>query len=365
MYRCRRLIAVVLSLAVVASAFIINIYADVEDYNGLILNINGTGYTISEGVGYSTNINAGQSFTLNLIRLAPLSYSIKANQSIALNFDLRVYVTYYSDNFNNRISNLNPLYSNNNQYYNSSHGYLNIVTHTDGDLWFEPDKFNKSNFGYHGSFILYDSSAIDLNLTSTWTNNSQANIRVYFIFENVDIHSSENYNLSNIIMPAMTGILTGVTLQNTRLFSDSFSYNEISYDSDGNSTITERSGNWITAMLGTLQSILAPVEKQVEEEQLAKDAGFNDVLDDAYENSSPGSIIDFLGIGSISSWDEEAYEGVQSDAITYWFSQSCKDNIDSVPVVRGEEPQIIDFYSSHISEYWEALGIDTANSSGN
>ena len=66
MYR-RRIIAIFLSLALVASCFAIYVYADDEEYNNVQLIVNGITYNVDNGVSIANaQILSDGSYTLNI-----------------------------------------------------------------------------------------------------------------------------------------------------------------------------------------------------------------------------------------------------------------------------------------------------------
>ena len=139
------------------------------------------------------------------------------------------------------------------------------------------------------------------------------------------------------------------------LFS-SYTWQAITYnESTGNFDSTTQSGTWFDALLGSIQSLSADMQAQVAQQEKANEAGADDALDDAYDNvgSSFGSLSDFSGIGSIANWDFDSFSYSASEGLLSWFSTDTRDDIDTVP--RTRDQNIVDFYSSHIQAIEELL----------
>ena len=338
MYR-RRIIAIFLSLALVASCFAIYFYADDEEYNNVQLIVNGITYNVDNGVSIANaQILSDGSYTLNIGTIRARNGSLKPNQCLAVNFHIRVFTYYTSANFNNPISYLNPRPTGVNTYVNYANGYMKAIMFRDYSVPMLPDQTNISSYGYEASFLLtYDNPTIDLNLTGVWNNNSQATINVSFVIQEVDVSASLNWFFNSIIYPSFVGFQNSFTaiqnavnsLNNAFVLNNSYSYQSISYDTDGNAIIQDVNNvNWVNAITGILSSIASPVIHQEEQEQLARDAGFEDVLDDAYDKSNPGSFLDLLDIGDIADWNEQSFSGLlQRELYQYHLHNFEKTNI--------------------------------------
>lgn len=367
MYR-RRIIAIFLSLALVASCFVISVSAEEEAYQAFSVTINGTRYFLTEGTSFLVEIQPNDTYTLN-IQSFGTSFGVYDNLPIICNFDLRVYMYVISGTTST------DLYANNlPNIYNSDVQCRLLTTYTYQEHFPELDYY-PTQYGYRFSCYVTDTSYLHaVNANTVWRNlNTSKHIYVLFKFENIQINFGWNWFFHAFYLPIMTQVqntldsikAAAMSLNQAFVVNDNYSYNTIWYDQDGNAHVSEvLDVNWIDSIQGMLFAISQPVVQQVQQEQMAKDAGFEDVLDDAYDKSNPGSFLDLLDIGDLADWNEQSFSGSLSDGFLYWFSQSCADDIDTVPVVRGQEPQVIDFYTQHMNDYWEALTNDTADQGG-
>lgn len=141
--------------------------------------------------------------------------------------------------------------------------------------------------------------------------------------------------------------------------TNTFDFNSVSYDDQGNATVLQGKTTWYQAILNTLNSLAAPVAKQAQMEQVAKEAGANDALDTAYDSlgDSFGALGDFSGLGSLGSFDGNALGSSGQNGLLAWFSQTNADAIDAVPKSKAPN-DIIDFYSGKIVSYLEEVSSD-------
>ena len=364
MYRCRRIISILLSLAVVASTFIIFASAEESEYADFRLvaynGVNNVEYPIDNGSGFNFALDSGAEYTLDIRSLYPKSNTVFPNTGLAVNFSLRLHVYYDGNIYPHDMSPMNIRKTTDTAYNVSGEGIFRWIGYVDYDYAFHPDMYNLSPYGFQGSFIFYNNTTKNLNTTVVIHNYSQTRVQCRLYFEDVSITSDINWFFSSILNPALNSITNSLIVQNTKLFSDSFSYTEISYDANGNSSSVERSGNWITAIWGELKSLVAPVKNQVEQEQKAKDAGAYDALDDAFDSagSSFGSLGDFGTVSDIAPFNPGSFDNNAQVNILDWFSSETRDNIDTVPRTRANEVQVIDFYNSHINQYLQEVEPD-------
>ena len=366
----RRILAIILSLALVASCFVFSVSADNTEFDNFLITVNGNAYPLVEG-GFTADfiVPANGTLTVTISTFGSSKGSFSA-APLAVNLVIQPYIQPQDASINSSDILPTNISNANNTYLATYTVNLNYVNSNDRVGYYNQYEYRKCPTGFYITGLVADNYR-SIGQSCIWKNYSSGSVAVKYHFEQVSISLASNWFYGQILMPALnvmqntlSSINSAVTsVNNALILNDNYSYFNIGYNSNGDAIVTEiLDVSWYEAVIGNLLSLSAPVAHQVEQEQLAKDAGFEDVLDDAYDKSNPGDFLDFLDIGDIATWNEEAYEHAQGDALTYWFSQSCKDNIDSVPVVRGQEPQVIDFYSTHISEYWEALGIDTTDS---
>lgn len=121
--------------------------------------------------------------------------------------------------------------------------------------------------------------------------------------------------------------------------------------------VSNQTGTWFQAILGTLSAISDPVIQQVEQEQKAQEAGAMDALDVAYDSvgSSFGLLGDFAGLGELGAFDGDTFGAEGEHSILDWFSTATKNSIDNVAPSRRNQEPIVDFYHSKIEEYEDKI----------
>lgn len=151
-------------------------------------------------------------------------------------------------------------------------------------------------------------------------------------------------------MQAINNHLSALVRYFNKIQKNDYSYDSISYDSDGIGTVTTVSNvPWFDAMLGQLQGQSAIEQHHMELENQAMETGLGDLMNDAYtsNNISFGvgllsGIFSFGDLGSFSSYHPDVDNGYG------WFSSQNKNMIDAVVPNRSEE--IVDFYSNNLAE---------------
>ena len=219
--------------------------------------------------------------------------------------------------------------------------------------------------GFSDVHITSDISA-EIDIIQNLLDSVDTNVgNLYTAFNNWANGSGENgwrYTASTIDQ------IQGYVFDLRRKFTvlNTFDYNSVSYDQQGNATVSQGKTTWYQALLNTLNSLAAPVAQQAKQEQVAKDAGADDALDTAYDSvgSSFGALGDFSGLGSLGSFDGDALGSSGQNGLLAWFSQSNADAIDAVP--KQKQPlDIVDFYTGKIEQYEQEVNSDdTASISG-
>lgn len=130
-----------------------------------------------------------------------------------------------------------------------------------------------------------------------------------------------------------------------------YTWTAITYNENtGQFDSSPQSGNWFQALLGSITSLGADMQSQVAQQEKANEAGAGDALDDAYDGvgSSFGSLSDFSDVDEVANWDFDTFSDSATEGIFSWFSQATKDDLDTVQ--KNRDLIIVDFYSSHIAE---------------
>lgn len=149
---------------------------------------------------------------------------------------------------------------------------------------------------------------------------------------------------------AINNHLSALVRYFNKIQKNDYSYDSISYDSDGIGTVTVVSNvPWFDAVLGQLQGQSAIDQHHMELENQAMDTGLGDLMGDAYTSNNIsfgvgllGGIFSFGDLGSFSSYHPDVDEGYG------WFSSQNKNMIDTVTPNRDEV--IVDFYSNNLTE---------------
>lgn len=140
-----------------------------------------------------------------------------------------------------------------------------------------------------------------------------------------------------------------------------YTWDEIQNTEDGSEIIT-LTGNWWSAMLGQLRSLNADAQTQWYAQERAREAGAMDALDGAMDSAdifgSFGSVTDLFGVGSMGHWDPGSASDNGIFAFQQWFSSTTRSDLDQVPAAKKGSDDYISFYSKHIDDILDKLGVD-------
>lgn len=416
MYRCRRLIAVVLSLALVASFFVFN--ASASETSSFIQarvaysNDNGTTWSDNKWVSidnYSwaagNDVTAGKLWRIDKFRVIP-SYSLNVDYWVSFTVGLihESTSTQLNGYFRPAANSRHPYTLSNDSIksviiWTSVDGQYDIIDII-GDTYTEHTrncqnvmiKF-RGNYTSPGSNQTCEIVLDDPMLFSTDTANNNKCIPFFFncsvlqsyayiLNSQFGLVDSHIQTISNNLVTANSKFDSMVTKLDliredthsaaiaqeatyglfSPLFGSDYSWNEISYDPDSEEFSTEeKTGSWWDAVVGLFKSINSDAESQAAMQEKANSAGAGDALDNAYdaaESGSFGSLSDVNGIGNIANWNPSNYSSGITYGFSSWFSQDTKNSIDAVPQTRNNNLNIIDFYSQNLEDILEGIDND-------
>ena len=390
MYKCRRIIAVLLSLAVATSCFILSVSAD--DYNPVVEVAVGFQYGNSVN-GYSTVSYWGVDNSYAW-QVAYEFWKIPGIHFYHLNKKCDVYFTFnmsfLSDDptavtktdssFLNAYGKKQGTWdygSGEVVMYPGTHGSSSIVIPEGYYLCNMGRTFichfvldpvsggaNYSDFTFSSSAQFYTSSP-RIKIIPVFSD-FRISYDLYGALENLEqsLNLIDNrlyniYNSTQDILAELGYIHSFYNTVNTELF-DTYLWTQVSYDDQtGQLVSNQASGNYFDALLGSIQSISSDAEQRSAMQEKANDVGADDALDDAYDNASGsfGALSDLKGIGDMASWNAGNYSTSVTSGFTGWFSILTKNSIDNVPQSRGPD-DYIDFYSPNLQELLEGIGDD-------
>lgn len=390
MYRCRRLIAAALSLAVIISFCVFSVFAD--DYNPVVEVAVGFQYGNSAN-GYSTVSYWGVDNSYAW-QVAYEFWKIPGIHFYHLNKKCDVYFTFnmsfISDDpaaATKTDSSFLNAYGKKQGAWDYGSGEVVMYPGTHGSSSINvPEGYYLCNMGrtFICHFVLdpvsnganYSdfsfSSAAQFYTTSPRIkiipvfSDFRVSYDLYGALENLEqsLNLIDNrlyniYNSTQDILAELGYIHSFYNSVNTELF-DTYLWTQVSYDeTTGQLVSNQASGNYFDALLGSIQSISSDAQQRSAMQEKASDAGADDALDAAYDGvgSSFGKLTDFSDLSDMGSWNGTSFSNQAEGGLLSWFSQACKDDIDTVP--RTREPlDIIDVYTGHIEEYYAALGDD-------
>ena len=405
MYRCRRIFAIVLSLAVFTSFFVFSASADdstVGFFQAQVSFLYESGeWSNSQWISVSDQsfLNLSGTTVAKQWRITAFRFYPGYTQNLDLWFTFSVGMFHNSTNLQYGYFTPTPNGSHSGTINNSSMSQFLCFTTTGGD--YEPtiepyntDFFKHTRNCLNFSVRLRSNATYDIGnanqATFTLTNpilisaNNNADTQIVPFFFNCNFWANYdyllNYHFGNIqttltglntlltnnlpsIKSSCSTINTAVQNMNDRLdflFTNTYYWNQVEYDSlTEQLTTTSQSGDFFNALLGSIQSISADSEAQAAMQEKANSKGAGDALDDAYDSagSSFGSLSDFSGISDAAPWSPSQFSDRTESGFLSWFSSATKNSIDAVPRSRapGDE-DIVDFYSSNLNDIINSLG---------
>lgn len=371
MYRCRRLITVLLSLALVASAFVISVSAEqssISDFPLIQLIVQKSGDGVNWGGDNYLDLTSGLQSQLyvNYLRITgirvnmpnvtdstfyfrfrygmvtretevihrTISYTgvagAKGNTSSNANVSLSGWGNYSSaQNYEAQINSTQWFMSS-----NTSCIFSGIITFGDQPA----NGWVTFTFGTPMTFTLSgnDKKPLDIlvDYFQSYTN-QQA-----FLQDNFDLL----HNSLGSLITAANNIYSVVSYFGT-LDNSNYSYTEISYDAENMEfTTNDKTGTYWDALLGSVKSLNADAEAQAAQQEKAKDAGTMDALDNAYEHSSFWDLLHFTDFADFGDYDDDALEDIGENSWLNWFSGTTRNDLDTVARTRDFDDNFFSFY---------------------
>lgn len=382
MYRCRRVLAVLLSLAVVASVFVISVSAEqssISDFPLIQLIVQKSGDGVNWGGDNYLDLTSGLQSQLyvNYLRITGIRVNMPHVTDSTFYFRFRygmvtretevihrtVSYTGVAGAKGNSSSNQNVSlsgwgnYSSAQNYeaqINSSQWFMSSNTSCifSGIITFGDQPVNSwvtFTFGTPMTFTLSgaDKKPLDIfvDYFQSYTN-QQA-----FLQDNFD-------SILNSLGSMVTGLsnIYSVLSYFGILDNSNYSYTEISYDSQNMEfTSTNKVGTFWDALLGSVKSLNADAQAQAEQQEKAKDAGAMDALDNAYGHSSFWDLLHFTDFADFGRYDDDALEDIGDNSWLDWFSNNTKDDLDTVIRTRDYDDNFISFYDLNMGQIEDKL----------
>ena len=370
MCKCRKLIAIFLSLAVMASAFIFSVSAEDSSSPFILVykrlnsdgSVNDTVYKAPLSESFMTSIGI-YGIQITGFEFSPTIFN--GLDSVVLNFRISGFIPDETNSWALQWPAGNSLGTS--DYATKIYCSYAVSGRDETPLVYGNTIYYPCN-----NTAVFQLSYQTNNLNSTTSNRFSISLNTPMIIKPSGANAGRAFwpYISDIHLQIGNGLANQYYL-NSINFNNSISgflfgvYNwlEVSYDSSNDSLVTtQKSGNYFQALLGLIQSMTADAQSQAAQQEKARDSGAMDALDDAYDNSgsSFGSLSDFGSIGQIANWDSDAYNDDIEDNILGWFSNTTKNNIDNV-LVNREDLHIVDFYSQNLEEILEVIGDGTTD----
>lgn len=232
--------------------------------------------------------------------------------------------------------------------------------------WFEHQALIKAQFTSNRT-LNYNST---FKFRTTVCPSTESNL-LYVYFYDVNILPNLNWFIAQIIHyydGFSTQLLSIAEHTASLLFrltdNDIWRVSSDYYDDDGNFHSSRIVTSWYGAIFQLLSNIYAPIQRQAQQEQRAKDAGALDALDSAYDAASDKTsfwdMLDIINIGDIGDYDDDALDSAGSDSILSWFSHATDYDINGSKKYFSSDPneQIVDFYSSNQEDILSYFGGD-------
>lgn len=176
------------------------------------------------------------------------------------------------------------------------------------------------------------------------------------------------YNAGVVFFAASLNSLNSILAECSRfstLFNSSYNYVKITYNSQtGELEQQNMTGTYWEALLGSITSLSADSQAQIDQQEKAREKGAEDALDEGYDKSDFWSLIDFFDIADMGDYDDDILEDVADDGPLAWFSQTTKDDLDTVERSRDFDDNFIDFYELNLQEIEDILSGDRAERNG-
>lgn len=359
MYRCRRLLAVLLSLAVMASVFVFSVSAEDSSVPYIILykryNADGTlGSTV-----YSAPVSESFMTSVGIygIQITGFKFSpsiFNGLDSVVLNFRFSAFIS------GSNVQSLAMQWPAGASLGTSDYAekiYCSYQTSGRGDL---PLQYDNTIYSPSSNSIIMQLSFQTKNLSSTTTNSFQLNLSSPMDIKASGAHAGEAFwpYISDIHLQLGNGLANQFYLNNISFNNSisgflfgSYSWQEISYDPNNDSLVTSsHTGNYFQALLGLLQSMTADAQSQAAQQEKAKDNGAMDALDNAYDHSSFWDLLHFTDFADFGSYDDDALEDIGENSWLDWFSNSTKDDLDTVVRTRDYDDNFISFYVLNLGQ---------------
>lgn len=357
MYRCRRFLAVLLSLALVASVFVLSVSAEDSSSPFIIVykrlnsdgSVNNTVYKAPLAESFMTSIGI-YGIQITGFEFSPTIFN--GLDSIILDFRLSGFIP----DEENAWALQWPTGASLGTSDSATKIYCSYAISGRDET---PLEYGNTIYYPSNNTAVFQLSYQTYNLSSTTTNRfsislnspmtikpSGANAGRAFWPYISDIHVQIGNGLANQFYlnsisfnGSVSGALFGV-----------YAWQEISYNSNDNSLVTtSKSGNFFQAVLGLLQSMNADAQAQAAQQEKAKDNGAMDALDNAYDHSSFWDLLHFTDFSDFGDYDDDSMSDLGSDSWFDWFSGSTRDDLDTVSRNRDYNDNFISFYDSHMN----------------
>lgn len=366
MYRCRRFVAIFLSLAVIASFFSFSSFAEDDifaEFNLFVKWNDGSTITMPVHNGSSIQLSITDTEFHNL-EFSSIQFKKKPDSSYCtLSFDIHFY--YYPTSVTmltggSTVQNVNMDFT----WYQCTLNPITIGNFSYFPLGYAASlqtRFSTSDANRTiGSIIRLKAAALPQNTTLVRVviDNVRSNIQLNFVLNY--ILDCQNTLLSQLFNIVNYSLLMLQRLTENNEWSVSIDY----FDGDGNFVAGDKiRTTWYNAIYQLLSNLYTPVKEQAEQEQRAKEAGALDALDEAYDKAddklSFWSFLDLIDIGDIGEYDDEALGFAGSDSIIDWFSNATKNDIEGQvinPLPKDNDHIIIDFYGQNIDQIQNYFG---------
>lgn len=390
MYRCRRFISVLLSLALVASAFVFSVSAEqssISDFPLIQLVVQKSGDGVTWGGDNYLDLTSGLQSQLyvNYIRITGIRVNMPHVTDSTFYFRFRYgMVTRETEIIHRTISYTGVAGAKGNTSSNpnvSLSGWGNYSSAQNYEAQINATQwFMSSNTSciFSGMITFGDQPAnswvtftFGTPMTFTLSGNDKRPLDIfvdYFqSYTNQQAFLQDNFDLLHnslgSLVTAANNIYSVVSYFGT-LDNSNYSYTEISYDDENMEfTATDKTGTYWDALLGSVKSLNADAQAQAAQQEKAKDSGAMDALDDAYDKAddklSFWSFLDIIDVGDIGEYDDDALEDAGQDSIIDWFSNACKNDIEGQvinPLTRDPDNEIVDFYSDNLDSIFSYFG---------
>lgn len=365
MYRCRRSIAIFLSLAVVASVCIFTVSAEENSefyirYQYYISSSSSWSSTYTRPI--SESFLTGTGYTQ--IRIIGIQYrptDRNTPDNVFLTFRLSGYnsagqaMQYDIGNATTEIPCV--IDSSKIRYISANYSPAGRGSELDLDGYVPVSK--SINFFIRFGTVQRDVlPVLNIDFSTPLVVKTLNNLTFWPYIDNIyfDVHNQniiDFYPDSLSLMSGMYGILNSFS---NSFLVNTYSWDQISWDDQNNEfTVTSNTGNWLDAVIGTIKSLNADAEAQAAQQQKANDRGAGDALDNAYEHSNFWDLLHFTDFSDFGDYDDDALEDLADDSWLAWFSNMTKDDLDTVPRTRDNNDGYIDFYSMHMEEIEESI----------